>query len=76
MTVRDPEKLRSHRWFGPDDLRSFGHRSRVKGLGFADEDYADLKSRINDEDLDVNPDSVLVLKNAGPQGRRRRQRTL
>ena len=33
------EHLRSHRWFGPDDLRSFGHRSRLKGMGFADEDY-------------------------------------
>jgi dihydroxy-acid dehydratase len=39
MTTRDPETLRSHRWFGPDDLRSFGHRSRLKGMGFGDEDY-------------------------------------
>ena len=38
-TQRSPEQLRSHRWFGPDDLRSFGHRSRLKGMGFADEDY-------------------------------------
>jgi dihydroxy-acid dehydratase len=36
---RAPEQLRSHRWFGPDDLRSFGHRSRLKGMGWADEDY-------------------------------------
>ena len=36
---RDPEQLRSHRWFGPDDLRSFGHRSRLKGMGYDDEDY-------------------------------------
>ena len=35
----NPEQLRSHRWFGPDDMRSFGHRSRLKGMGFADEDY-------------------------------------
>ncbi len=34
-----PDQLRSHRWFGPDDLRSFGHRSRLKGMGYADEDY-------------------------------------
>ena len=27
------EELRSMRWFGPDDLRSFGHRSRVKQMG-------------------------------------------
>lgn len=32
--------LRSHRWFGIDDLRSFGHRSRVKQLGLAPADYA------------------------------------
>ena len=36
---RSPDKLRSHRWFGPDDLRSFGHRSRLKGMGLDDGDY-------------------------------------
>jgi len=36
---RDPARLRSHRWFGPDDLRSFGHRSRLKGMGIDDTDY-------------------------------------
>lgn len=35
-----PTQLRSHRWFGPDDLRSFGHRSRAKQMGFATEDFA------------------------------------
>ncbi|MCA9263029.1 MAG: dihydroxy-acid dehydratase [Planctomycetales bacterium] len=34
-----PDQLRSQRWFGPDDLRSFGHRSRLKGMGLAEEDY-------------------------------------
>ncbi|MCC7375020.1 MAG: dihydroxy-acid dehydratase [Verrucomicrobiales bacterium] len=29
-----PEQLRSQRWFGPDDLRSFGHRSRAKQMGY------------------------------------------
>jgi dihydroxy-acid dehydratase len=28
------DQLRSHRWFAPDDLRSFGHRSRVKQMGY------------------------------------------
>ncbi len=37
----DPSQLRSHRWFGPDDMRSFGHRSRLKGMGFDDVDYQD-----------------------------------
>jgi dihydroxy-acid dehydratase len=36
---KNPEQLRSHRWFGPDDLRSFGHRSRLKGMGYDDQDY-------------------------------------
>ena len=35
-----PEELRSHRWFGVDDLRAFGHRSRTKQMGFSSEDYA------------------------------------
>ena len=34
------EQLRSHRWLGPDDLRSFGHRSRMKQMGFAEQDWA------------------------------------
>ncbi len=38
---RDPSSLRSSRWFRPDDLRSFGHRSRLKGMGFDDQDYRD-----------------------------------
>jgi dihydroxy-acid dehydratase len=37
---RKPEDLRSHRWFGVSDLRSFGHRSRIKQIGYAEEDYA------------------------------------
>jgi dihydroxy-acid dehydratase len=31
--------LRSHRWFGVDDLRSFGHRSRTLQMGFDREDF-------------------------------------
>lgn len=38
---RDPQRLRSARWFQPDDLRSFGHRSRLKGMGVDDQDYCD-----------------------------------
>ena len=32
---KTPETLRSARWFAPDDLRSFGHRSRMMQLGYA-----------------------------------------
>jgi dihydroxy-acid dehydratase len=38
-TRKLPESLRSARWFAPDDLRTFGHRSRLMQLGYADEDY-------------------------------------
>ncbi|MEZ6138023.1 MAG: L-arabinonate dehydratase [Pirellulaceae bacterium] len=38
---RDPSLLRSARWFSPDDLRSFGHRARVKGMGWGDADFRD-----------------------------------
>ncbi|PRY76618.1 dihydroxy-acid dehydratase [Yoonia maritima] len=36
-----PEQLRSARWFAPDDLRSFGHRSRMMQLGYTDVEYRD-----------------------------------
>ncbi|WP_412178741.1 L-arabinonate dehydratase [Rhizobium sp. TRM96647] len=36
---RTADQLRSARWFGPDDLRSFGHRSRMMQMGYAAEDY-------------------------------------
>jgi dihydroxy-acid dehydratase len=34
------EDLRSHRWYGAKDLRSFGHRSRASQMGFDRRDYA------------------------------------
>src|SRR5215212_9103487 len=37
---RDPSSLRSHRWFGRDDMRSFGHRSRAKQAGFSLDDIS------------------------------------
>jgi len=37
---RKPEDLRSHRWFGVNDLRSFGHRSRTAQMGYDRSDYA------------------------------------
>ena len=33
------EELRSHRWFGANDMRSFGHRSRTKQMGYALADF-------------------------------------
>jgi len=32
---KKPEEFRSYRWFGPDDLRSFGHRSRLVQMGYS-----------------------------------------
>jgi dihydroxy-acid dehydratase len=34
------EELRSHRWYGVNDLRSFGHRSRTAQMGYTSSDYA------------------------------------
>ena len=36
---KSPEQLRSHRWYGVNDLRSFGHRSRTAQMGYTAEDY-------------------------------------
>jgi dihydroxy-acid dehydratase len=38
--TKTPESLRSARWFAPDDLRGFGHRSRLMQMGYAKEDWA------------------------------------
>jgi dihydroxy-acid dehydratase len=37
---KTPEELRSHRWYGATDLRSFGHRSRTAQMGYSRSDYA------------------------------------
>ncbi len=39
MSHRPYDSLRSARWFAPDDLRSFGHRSRLMQMGYAPEDW-------------------------------------
>jgi dihydroxy-acid dehydratase len=37
---KQPDELRSHRWYGVKDLRSFGHRSRTAQMGYDRSDYA------------------------------------
>src|SRR5437016_13628170 len=40
MTRRKPATdLRSHRWLGVTDLRSFGHRSRLREIGYDADDW-------------------------------------
>ncbi|NLD69054.1 MAG: dihydroxy-acid dehydratase [Limnobacter sp.] len=41
MSRRTPDSLRSARWFAPDDLRSFGHRSRLMQMGYGPADWKD-----------------------------------
>ncbi len=36
---KSADDLRSRRWFGPADLRSFGHRSRAMQMGYAPEEW-------------------------------------
>ena len=37
---KSPEQLRSHRWLGVQDLRAFGHRSRLRQMGYDSEDWS------------------------------------
>lgn len=37
--TKQPDQLRSARYFEPDDFRSFGHRSRMSQMGYAPEEY-------------------------------------
>jgi dihydroxy-acid dehydratase len=39
QTRKKPEELRSHRWYGVKDMRSFGHRSRTAQMGYNRSDY-------------------------------------
>ncbi|SEL09257.1 L-arabinonate dehydratase [Pacificibacter marinus] len=41
MTRKTPQDLRSARWFAPDDLRTFGHKSRMLQLGYDEQDFRD-----------------------------------
>src|SRR5271170_7598601 len=36
---KTPEELRSYRWLGKNDLRSFGHRSRLRQFGYDSADW-------------------------------------
>ena len=36
---REYKSLRSFRWFAPDNVRSFGHRSRAMQIGYSKEDW-------------------------------------
>jgi dihydroxy-acid dehydratase len=38
--TKSPEELRSYRWLGKNDLRSFGHRSRLRQFGYDRADWA------------------------------------
>jgi len=40
MSKKTAKSLRSYRWYGPDDLRSFGHRSRAASMGCLPADYS------------------------------------
>ncbi len=39
MSRKTLADLRSARWFQPDDLRSFGHRSRMNQMGYDDHEF-------------------------------------
>jgi len=37
---KSPDDLRSHRWLGVNDMRAFGHRSRLRQIGYDADDWA------------------------------------
>ena len=39
MPRKKPEELRSHRWYGSNDMRQFGHHSRTSQMGYSRADY-------------------------------------
>jgi len=39
MSSKKPGDLRSARWFAPDDMRAFGHRSRAMQMGYEAADW-------------------------------------
>lgn len=39
MTRKASSELRSARWFAPDDLRTFGHKSRMMQLGYSEDEF-------------------------------------
>src|SRR2546427_11977233 len=39
-TRKRPEQLRSHRWYGVGDRKTFDHRSRTAQMGYDKSDYA------------------------------------
>tara|TARA_B110000027_G_scaffold67908_1_gene72614 strand:+ start:294 stop:2027 length:1734 start_codon:yes stop_codon:yes gene_type:complete len=39
MSKKTYKDLRSSRWFSPEDVRSFGHRSRAMQMGYSKEDW-------------------------------------
>ena len=45
------DSLRSARWFAPDDLRSFGHRSRIMQLGYSEADFMASESMYSEVPL-------------------------
>ena len=44
------------------------HLLKHKGPALVFENYRDMKARVDSDDLDVTPDTVLVMRNAGPLG--------
>ena len=41
-SLKKPESHRSYRWYGPDDLRSFGPRTRTKPQIFTNHHFGKI----------------------------------
>ncbi len=40
MAKKKPTELRSHQWYGTDNMRAFGHRSRTYQMGLSKDEFA------------------------------------
>ncbi len=64
-----PEDLRSHRWLGVNDLRSFGHRSRMRQGGYDAPDWQRQAGDRHHQHLERHQ----LLPHASARARRRRE---
>ncbi len=62
--TKKPEDLRSARWFAPDDLRSFGHRSRMNQMGYDVEEFRGGRSSASSTPGRTSPSATRISSSA------------
>ena len=64
--------LRSQRWLGASDLRSTGHRSRIRKLGYGPDDFANkpMEELLSSLKIDGGPQGIPIPSGATRLGAR------